>query len=224
MQSGLLWHLEVHTIEAVSDLSQSPQSSSYSVPASPVEVEYEIKKSRFIARAALAQDRSAAKAVLAQAKLDFPDARHHCWAYQIGSPQSPSTVACSDDGEPSGTAGKPILNVLQHKTVGDVMLVVIRYFGGIKLGAGGLVRAYSQAAQMAMTELPTRRQEFLQAVRVSLEFAQEQPLRHWLSTRGGQVLGVDYQQQVTVDLALAQDSLPELEGFLAAHRAHIVTK
>lgn len=207
-----------------SGLSQSFQASSYSVPAAAVEVEYEIKKSRFIARAALAQDRAAAMALLAQARADYPDARHHCWAYQIGAPRSPVTVACSDDGEPSGTAGRPILNVLQHKTVGDVMLVVIRYFGGIKLGAGGLVRAYSQAAQLALNELPTRVQESLQRVTVSLDFAQEQALRHWLQGCGAKVLGIEYQQQVTAELALPEARVSELEAFLAARNARIISQ
>ncbi|MCW8886021.1 MAG: YigZ family protein [Motiliproteus sp.] len=112
----------------------------YSVPQQRIEVETEIKKSRFIAWADRAENRDQAMAVLSEARNRYPDARHHCWAYLIGNPAQPKTQAMSDDGEPSGTAGKPILNVLQHNEIGDVMIVVSRYFGGIKLGAGGLVR------------------------------------------------------------------------------------
>ena len=124
-------------------------------------------------------------AALAQARSDYPDARHHCWAYQIGSPKSPSTAAMSDDGEPSGTAGKPILNVIQHKDIGDLMIIVIRYFGGIKLGAGGLVRAYSAAAQQVIDTIELKEKKFLKRFNIKGDYALEQPLRHWLNSHEG---------------------------------------
>ncbi len=130
----------------------------YPTPAQFIETETEVKKSRFIARATKVTDRQSAIAFVEQAKQDYPGARHHCWAYLLGNPASASSAAANDAGEPSGTAGKPILNVIQHKGVGDVIVVVIRYFGGIKLGAGGLVRAYSGAAEAVMsmgTEMKT---------------------------------------------------------------------
>ncbi|MDM7321872.1 MAG: YigZ family protein [Gammaproteobacteria bacterium] len=105
-----------------------------------------------------------------------------------------------DDGEPSGTAGKPILNVLQHKGVGDVMLVVVRYFGGIKLGAGGLTRAYGQAAQAVMEVLPIEKRESRTTLMVRCDFAQEQGIRHWLVLHGGQVTSMDCGQDVRVPL------------------------
>jgi uncharacterized YigZ family protein len=186
----------------------------YAVPAEAVAVEYEIKKSRFIARAARASSREEAMVLLQQARLDYPDARHHCWAYLIGNPHSPTTVAMSDDGEPSGTAGKPILNVLQHKGVGDIMLVVIRYFGGIKLGAGGLVRAYGHAAQLAMTELETEDQVPYSQCQVQGDYALEQPLRHWLGQHQGQVSGVDYGERVSFEVSLPDNAVPELKAFI----------
>ncbi|MYM62613.1 YigZ family protein [Pseudomaricurvus sp. HS19] len=191
--------------------------SDYSVPAAPLQVEYEIKKSRFIARAALARDREQALQVLAEAKAQFPDARHHCWAYLIGNPWSPGTVAMSDDGEPTGTAGKPILNVLQHKQVGDIMLVVSRYFGGIKLGAGGLVRAYSQAAQLVMADLSLARQVSLCRREVQLDFSLEQGLRHWMDLHGGHLVEVSYTQQVNMVLDLPESALQPLQEFAAAN-------
>lgn len=186
----------------------------YAVPADAVEVEYEIKKSRFIARVAKAADREAAMAVLAKAREDYPDARHHCWAYLIGNPHSPTTVAMSDDGEPSGTAGKPILNVLQHKDVGDLMLVVIRYFGGIKLGAGGLVRAYSHSAQLAMTELSTEDQVPYSHCNLAGDYALEQPLRHWLGQHQGKVESVDYGEQVRFAVSVPDEALESLRAFI----------
>ncbi len=197
-------------------------ASSYQVPAQMVEVVYEIKKSRFIARGYRADSRQVAMSVLEQARMDYPDARHHCWAYLIGSPSAPSTVAMSDDGEPSGTAGKPILNVLQHKDVGNIMLVVIRYFGGIKLGAGGLVRAYSQAAQMLMDELP--RETLVPKLEqwVSGDFSLEQPLRHWLEQSGGEVLQVDYGETIRCQVCVPEAEMHALVGFVTAQGGRVL--
>ncbi len=192
---------------------------SYSIPAQTLDVEFEVKKSRFIARAARANDRATAMTLLQQAREDYPDARHHCWAYLIGDPHAPVTVAMSDDGEPSGTAGKPILNVLQHKHVGDVMVVVIRYFGGIKLGAGGLVRAYSQAAQQVMQALLTETQVPKQECQVKGDYALEQSLRHWLSSRDGNLVAVEYQQAVVCRIELPDVYMSELRAFVTAQRA-----
>jgi uncharacterized YigZ family protein len=189
--------------------------NAYLVPDGQTEVCHEIKKSRFIARIHVATNREQAMQALEQAKRDYPDARHHCWAYQIGPPQSPHLVAMSDDGEPGGTAGKPILNVIQHKDIGDLMLIVIRYFGGIKLGAGGLVRAYSQAAQMAFDALKTREHIELDEFQVMCDFADEQNLRHWLNQHGAEVLNVEYSQSVTLTIAMDEAKLAELDAFLA---------
>jgi len=117
------------------------------IPQATAQAEIEIKKSRFIGLAKQINDREQGMLWLAKVKATYPDARHHCWAYLLGNPSCATNAGMGDDGEPSGTAGKPILNVLQHKGVGDIMLIVVRYFGGIKLGAGGLNRTYGQAAQ-----------------------------------------------------------------------------
>jgi len=194
----------------------------YEVAADCIEVSHEVKKSRFITRAYPAASRDEAMAGLAQAKLDYPDARHHCWAYLIGNPHSPLTLAMSDDGEPSGTAGKPILNVLQHKHIGDVMLVVIRYFGGIKLGAGGLVRAYSAAAQQAMEALPVQTVVPMHSQRLNGNYAFEQPLRHWLGVHEGLIDNVSYEAEVCFTVQLQLDSLGDFEAFCAAHGAKLL--
>ncbi|PID42286.1 MAG: YigZ family protein [Proteobacteria bacterium] len=186
----------------------------YQIPKKPVEVSYEIKKSRFIARAARASDRSQAMALLELARADYPDARHHCWAYLFGEPVS---AAMSDDGEPSGTAGKPILNVLRHKDVSDIMIIVIRYFGGIKLGAGGLVRAYSAAAQLAMDALETEVVVPMCSGLATCDFAMEQPVRHWLSVNLGKVLAVDYQADALIRLSFPESAKPHWLAFTRRH-------
>lgn len=190
----------------------------YPVPDAQVETLYEIKKSKFIAYAAFADSRDAAMALLAKVKAQYPDARHHCWAYLIGSPHQPAFLAMDDDGEPSGTAGKPILNVLQHKDVGDVMVIVTRYFGGIKLGAGGLVRAYSAAAQQAMSQLPTKQEVSLTEVSLDVDFKHEQFVRHLVQQNGGEVRTCDYAQQVTMILGVPSESLDDFNTQTAAIR------
>jgi len=180
------------------------------VPQGVSETELVIKKSRFIARAAKAQSRDEAMAFVDEARKDFPDAGHHCWAYKLGASDQTVSAAMSDDGEPSGTAGKPILNVLAHKNIGDIVLVVVRYFGGIKLGAGGLVRAYSGAAQQLMDEISVvefvQRHDFV----VTLDHADEQALRHWLDTHDGIFRSVDYRQRVHCVIAVTAPNLKEL--------------
>jgi uncharacterized YigZ family protein len=193
-------------------------SLAYTIPDGITEVCYEIKKSRFIARLMFAADREQAMQALEQAKQDYPDARHHCWAYKIGSPTSPHLVAMSDDGEPSGTAGKPILNVIQHKDVGDVILIVIRYFGGIKLGAGGLVRAYSQAAQMAFDEMTTKRYVELNEFSLVCDFQDEQSIRHWLKQYESDIRELEYKENVIMHIAIDGLYLDALESFLATFK------
>lgn len=190
---------------------------SYRVPKQRYETLLEIKKSKFFACAGLVENRGAAMQMLAEMKSQYPDARHHCWAYLLGDPHQPVSAAMSDDGEPSGTAGKPILNVLQHKDVGNIMMIVTRYFGGIKLGAGGLVRAYSGAAQQTMETLPVIAMVSLESFRVETNFAQEQFIRHWISTVEGKITDCQYTQAVTlfIDIpAEAEKELMAMEGSL----------
>lgn len=186
------------------------------VPAQEHEVAIEVRKSRFIARAGYAESREQAMALLECMRHRYPDARHHCWAYLLGNPEAASSAAASDDGEPSGTAGKPILNVIRHKGIGDVMVVVSRYFGGIKLGAGGLVRAYAGATEAVLSELPLKEHIPSATVTLRLDFAREQPLRHWADVNGAEILGVGYGQQVTMQLRVPDQRLAALEAFCAA--------
>jgi uncharacterized YigZ family protein len=127
----------------------------YLIPAATHRVEEEIKRSRFITTLAHAPTLDAARTLIADVRAEFPDATHHCWAYVVGPPGSTSQIGLSDDGEPHGSAGRPMLTVLLHAGVGDIVAVVTRYFGGTLLGVGGLVRAYSGGVQSALATLPT---------------------------------------------------------------------
>jgi uncharacterized YigZ family protein len=195
----------------------------YPVPAGFLERETEVKKSRFIARVVPVLSRNDVKTWLAEARADHPDARHICWAYQIGRPGAAAEAAMNDDGEPSGTAGKPILGVIQHKDMGDVMVLVIRYFGGTKLGAGGLVRAYAGAAESVLADVGRVIQKPIDAVRVVMGFADEQPLRHWCECNDAIIENVDYGATVTVTVEVPLEKRNELKAFCDARGLEILT-
>lgn len=188
---------------------------SYLRPSAEAKFELEIKKSQFIGLAFPVSSREEALAHLAQVKAHYPDARHYCWAYVVGNPNNAATLAANDDGEPSGTAGKPILNVLMHKEIGDIMLIVVRYFGGIKLGAGGLTRAYSQAADGVVQKLSLVRPVLMRLWHFRCAFAQEQYLRHFLSLHQGELAQIHYALDVEGQLLLPEslvDAAALLQG------------
>jgi len=126
----------------------------YQRPAGVHAVELEIKRSRFLAIAMPVQGVEDAQQQLAQLRLEHPHANHHCWARISGRPDEVRLWDSSDDGEPRGTAGRPMLQILQHSELGEIQVVVVRYFGGIKLGTGGLVRAYGQSVNEVLATLP----------------------------------------------------------------------
>lgn len=128
---------------------------SYLIPAESISFVEEIKKSRFITYLAHTEGIDAAKEYIQSIKAQYPDARHHCWAFVAGRPDDSQQLGFSDDGEPTGTAGKPIMAQLLGSQIGEITCVVVRYFGGIKLGTGGLVKAYGNGAQQALKLLPT---------------------------------------------------------------------
>ena len=150
-----------------------PQESGYPVPAlAPGEfrrVEQVIRRSRFICTLARASSPEEAKAFIESVRNEFAGARHNCWAFACGAPGSTAQVGASDDGEPHGTAGRPMLAVLLHGGVGECAVVVTRYFGGILLGTGGLVRAYQSSVKMALEDLPVTARLATVAVRVTVE-------------------------------------------------------
>ena len=115
-----------------------------------------IKKSRFITSVGHTKGVGEAEAFLNKIRQEFPDARHNCHAFNAGRGNETAFIGCSDDGEPKGTAGRPMLNVLVHSGVGEITVVVTRYFGGILLGTGGLVRAYQDSVKEVLAKLPLK--------------------------------------------------------------------
>ena len=194
----------------------SPARSHYLIPAASLQQQIEVKKSRFIAVAGPVLHRRGAMEFLALQRKRWPDARHYCWAYVSGNPNSTCSAAMSDDGEPSGTAGRPILNVLQHKKIGNIMTIVVRYFGGIKLGAGGLARAYSRATETVLKEIELKLIEPKYRLRLSCEFALEQALRHCLAELSADICSVAYGESVRMEVSIGKANLQKLSEFCAA--------
>lgn len=178
-------------------------SGSY-IPIRAAEAETEVKKSRFIALLYPAKDRSEAMTRLDQVRQAYPDARHHCWAYILGNPQRGGLAAQSDDGEPSGTAGKPILNVMQHKQLRDAMLIVVRYFGGTKLGAGGLVRAYGAATQAVIDQADLAPYQTMKHVEAVFDFKFESQVRRWADELSIEITGTSYSDTVRYHMSFPE--------------------
>ncbi|MGQ5521699.1 IMPACT family protein [Chitinimonas sp. PSY-7] len=165
--------------------------------ASPAHYILEIKKSRFICCVEPMSDRSTAQTRVATLKAEHPGAAHVCWALLAGG-QS----AAVDDGEPSGTAGLPMLNVLRHQELEGVLATVVRYFGGVKLGAGGLVRAYTDAVAQALLvadKLPLQKRTTL---RCTVPYALEGLLRRQISAAGATQLKVEHSSRVLFSFSL----------------------
>ncbi|GHE20905.1 IMPACT family protein [Halomonas urumqiensis] len=168
----------------------------YPVPDLPVgehlEHTTEVEKSRFLAWLSHAPTPSTMDALLAEARRKHPDASHHCTAFIAGPPGEQHAIGFSDDGEPGGTAGRPMFQVLEGAALGQIACVVIRYFGGTKLGTGGLARAYAQAVSEALAALPRREEVERDAVHLKLDFAGEAEARGWLAQQSIPVEGADY--------------------------------
>jgi len=166
----------------------------------PVDHELIIKKSRFIACVQPMADRAGAQQVVARLRAEHPGAAHVCWALLAGG-QS----AAVDDGEPSGTAGRPMLDVLRHQDLEGVLATVVRYFGGVKLGAGGLVRAYTDSVAQALLKaekVAIIRQRLL---RCAVSYPMEGLLRRELELAGAVLEQVEHGEQVQFAFRLPED-------------------
>lgn len=184
--------------------------SAYPIPAAPAEAAQEIKRSRFIAYLGHTPGRDAAEQMIASVRAQHPEARHHCYAFVAGTPQDGQQYGFSDDGEPAGTGGRPILNVLLGSGIGEITAVVVRYSGGIKLGTGGLVRAYGGTAQLAMQQLNTK--AFVATTQLSgrCDYEQFSALSTLFDACEAQVEQVEYGADVCFTLALPEQQSDKL--------------
>ncbi|GAA3728476.1 putative YigZ family protein [Spinactinospora alkalitolerans] len=177
------------------------------------EHEIEIRRSRFICALARVGDEDEARAFIAERRRLHWNAAHNCTAYVLGD--DGRIQRSSDDGEPSGTAGVPMLEVLRHRGITDAVAVVTRYFGGVKLGAGGLIRAYGNAVSAAVDASGVLERRTLPVVAVVADYLRAGRLESELRVSSHRVLGVRYEADVHIDVAIEEADLPGFEAWLA---------
>ena len=182
----------------------------YPVPAKEIRREIVIGGSRFIATLAPVFSVDEAKAFIARMRREFDDASHNVPAYLIGGGNS-VTAHASDDGEPSGTAGRPALAVLHGSGLGDVVLVVTRYFGGTKLGTGGLVRAYTQAAQAAVADVSRAQKIMAYTILLATPYSLLERIRLLVTETKGEILDEDFVADVTMTIRFQVEKLSFFE-------------
>ena len=190
-------------------------SPRYPIPASRFRCAIEVERSRFIATVAPVASEAEAQAFVAALKAEFPNANHNCWAYLVGPPGSSDRIGLSDDGEPHGVAGRPMLTALQHSGLGDTAVVVTRYFGGIKLGKGGMVKTYTAAAQAAFEQLPRGWRIAWSELRARLDYALLAPLERRLADFEAEIRTTAYAEQVELLLRLPEERMREFDRMFA---------
>lgn len=184
----------------------------YPIPAATTTAALAVANSRFIATAAHTPSVEAAKAQIAAVRAAMPDASHHCYAYLVGFGAS-VTAGMSDDGEPAGTAGRPMLAVLRGAGLGDVTVVVTRYFGGTLLGTGGLVRAYGDAVKAVLAALPRAERIELRALVVTVSYGAYAAARRVLEGAGATIGAESFGAEVQLTAELPVEGY---DGVLAA--------
>lgn len=189
-------------------------SDRYPIPAGQHRVEEEIDRSRFITSVACTPTVEAAREFIAARRAEFADASHNCWAYVVGPPGSTGQVGYSDDGEPHGTAGRPMFTVLEHCGVGDITAVVTRYFGGTLLGRGGLVRAYSGGVKQALETLPLAEHRPMVDLAIVVEYSVLAQIQRLLPEYEAEIVAQDYAADVSLRIHLPESRSDALQQAL----------
>jgi uncharacterized YigZ family protein len=205
--------------------SNSHTDSCYLIPAQTWQVELEVKRSKFLTFVGEAADRTQAEQFIRHLREQHPQANHVCWAYIAGHPNT-TLRSMSDDGEPSGTAGMPMLKVLEHSGLGDIVVAVVRYFGGTKLGTGGLQRAYSDAVALGLAELPTKTKVSRTLMTLKYDYDVDGAVSRLLGRYDVEVMEVDYSEQVVSHIAVADSQQLEFQQTLVnitSGKIHIKT-
>jgi uncharacterized YigZ family protein len=181
----------------------------YSIPARELRLENKVSNSWFIATINSVFDVNEARAFIEGIRKEYSDASHNVPAYIIGGGNS-VTEYSSDDGEPSGTAGRPVLAVLRGSGLGDVAVVVTRYFGGTLLGKGGLVKAYTEAAQLAVNNVPRAQKAKVYEVSLTISYNQLDKIRFLAKRFNGEVEGENFSADIKIMLSIP---IEDFEGF-----------
>lgn len=183
--------------------------SSFKIPAMPHQAESIVKKSQFICYIEHCQDREDAQAFIEKIKEKHPEASHNCWAFIAGKPNDHSCWGMSDDGEPKGCAGKPMFNVIQHSGIGEICVVVTRYFGGIKLGTGGMARAYSGAVQQGLEGLELTDKHYYQRLTLVTPYNLHKSIEKILVENNAIIDSIDYAAQIIMEVDIREDGIEE---------------
>ena len=183
----------------------------YLIPAEPLRSEIIIKKSRFLTTVRYAATVAQAREAIARLRAEMPAANHHVYAFRIGFDKT-VTEGMSDDGEPKGTAGPPTLAVVRGSDVGDIVLVTTRFFGGIKLGTGGLVRAYTESAQEALSQLKTELKVERQLVGIETPYSLYKTVKLLIASHNGVTVEETFEAEV---LVIARFIVSDLQRFSA---------
>lgn len=178
--------------------------------ANPSTGEIKVKGSRFIARATLADSVASARAQLKHIQKEEYGATHNCYAYIVGVPAEKAEFKYSDDGEPGGTAGKPIYDVVHGSGLTNILLVVTRYFGGTKLGTGGLVKAYSEAAALALKLSGIRENFITDSLRVEIDFSAYDSLKKVISRLQAKETAADFSDKVSLQVEIRRSLTEKL--------------
>ena len=182
-------------------------------PAGTAQAELVVRRSRFVARGEPASTREAAEHAIRQCRAAHPDASHVVYAYLIGPPESES-AGVSDAGEPHGTAGRPVMDVLRGSDIRDVVVTVTRYFGGTKLGTGGLVRAYSEAARLVLDRLPVRSRVVRRAATAEVPYELLETVRRCVARAGGSILHERFGTLVSMEFEIPLAAEPRIDAEL----------
>jgi uncharacterized YigZ family protein len=185
----------------------------YKIPAKQSRQEILVKNSRFIATIAPTFNLDQARAFIQKIQNEFNDASHNVPAYIIGHGTT-QTAHCNDDGEPAGTAGRPILAVLQGSDLGDAAIVVSRYFGGTKLGRGGLVRAYRDAARAALEVVPLAEKIATYTTKFSIPYAIYERVKRIIQAYQGRIVDQDFAAEVTISCQFSTESFDAFQKAL----------
>lgn len=188
----------------------------YLVPHQHVAIEQRIKNSLFIGQLFHCPNQAAAVEIINRVTLAHAKATHNCRAYIAGPPNT-AIRGQSDDGEPKGCAGRPMLNVLQHSGLGEICAVVTRYYGGIKLGTGGLVRAYSSTVQQALKHIVTAEQIPSRTLHLILGYADLDQVGRLLRQQGGTIIEKHFEENIRIRLEVPEEKTNELLRTITAH-------
>jgi len=175
-------------------------------------IEVKIKRSTFIGHLHYVETMQEAKECISKISVEHKTANHNCWAYIVG--EKGQTFHSSDAGEPSGTAGQPMLNALKKHKMTNIVAVVTRYFGGVKLGIRGLIEAYGQSVENAVTYAPLKKLMKYQEYKITTTYDFAETLKHRISKLNAEIVRIDYTSEVVLQIRIEEYEKSELENYL----------